>query len=90
MDFLEVLPACYPNSVYTWVGVPTNQEELDESLTWLSDDPKPTWDEIQTAWSVELAARSKIEQDKIDSKNTAMAKLKKLGLTEDEISALIS
>jgi hypothetical protein len=89
IDLFEVLPACYPSSLYMWVGVPTNQNELDECLTWMSDDPKPTWQELETAWENELASRSAVEQLKEDSRQSALAKLERLGLTLEEAKAVI-
>lgn len=89
IDLFEVLPACYPNSAYMWVGIPTNQEELDECLTWMSDDPKPTWQELEAAWENELASRAAAEQTREDSRQSALAKLEQLGLTEEEARAII-
>ncbi len=89
MDLFEVLPACFPDSVYIWVGVPTNQEELDEALTWMSDDPKPTWDELEVAWENELLRRASLEQAMNDAKQSALEKLSALGLTAEEVKAVI-
>lgn len=89
MDLFEVLPACFPDSVYIWVGVPTNQEELDEALTWMSDDPKPTWDELEAAWENELLRRASSEQAMNDAKQSALEKLSALGLTAEEVKAVI-
>ena len=89
MDLFEVLPACFPNSLYTWVGTPSNQEELDEALNWLSDDTKPTWQELETAWENELASRIAVEDAREDAKQSALAKLALLGLTEEEARAVI-
>jgi hypothetical protein len=41
-------------------------------------------------WAAEEAERQKAEEAKLAAKETAKAKLAKLGLTEDEISALTS
>lgn len=89
IDLFEVLPACFPDSLYMWVGTPTNQEELDECLTWMSEDPKPTWEELETAWAGELASREQAELSKIANRESAMAKLALLGLTEEEARAVI-
>ena len=56
-------------------------------LTWLSDTPKPTEEELAALWSdvqAEIAAEA---QAKIDAKASAVAKLQELGLTVDEVSA---
>jgi hypothetical protein len=41
-------------------------------------------------WAAEEAERQKAEEAKLAAKETAKAKLAKLGLTEEEISALTS
>ncbi len=54
-------------------------------LTWLSDTPKPTKEELLALWPTvqeEIAAEA---QSKIDAKASAIAKLEALGLTIDEI-----
>lgn len=89
IDLFEVLPACYPDSAYMWIGTPTNQEELDECLTWMSDDPKPTWQELESAWESEVASRQNAEQARDAAKQSALAKLALLGLTEEEARAVI-
>ena len=54
-------------------------------LTWLSDTPKPTEQELEALWPTvqeEIAAEA---QAKIDAKASAIAKLEALGLTVEEI-----
>ncbi len=65
----------------------TITDENYETLTWLSDTPKPTkaeldaqWDEVQA--SIEAEAEAKATQK--------AALLDKLGITEDEAKLLLS
>ena len=54
-------------------------------LTWLSDTPKPTEEELAALWpdvQAEIAAEA---QAKIDAKASAVAKLQALGLTVEEV-----
>jgi hypothetical protein len=89
IDLAEVLPACFPGSTYVWVGSPTNQTELDEALTWLDESPKPTWEQLELAWATELSAREQLASDVISARESAATKLANLGLTPDEIVAII-
>jgi len=41
-------------------------------------------------WAIEAAERKAAEEAKVAAKETAKAKLAKLGLTEEEVAALIS
>jgi hypothetical protein len=82
MDFSLILASKYVGSEWTLNG------DLYEGLTWLSDTPKPTEEELTELWpevQAELAAKA---QARIDAKASAIAKLKALGLTEEEIAAL--
>lgn len=54
--------------------VPLTEEELAERET----------------WAAEQAQREAAEQARLDAKETAKAKLAKLGLTDDEVAALIA
>lgn len=57
-------------------------------LTWLSDTPKPTQEELEALWpevQAEIAAEA---QAKIDAKTSAIAKLEALGLTVEEIKTV--
>lgn len=41
-------------------------------------------------WAADEAAREQAEQDKVEARKSALAKLAKLGLTEEELATLIS
>jgi hypothetical protein len=60
-----------------------------EDLTWLSDTPKPTQEELDALWESTQAAVAAKEQAAKDVKASALAKLAALGLTQDEVKALV-
>lgn len=60
-----------------------------EGLTMLDDGPKPTKKQLDDAWpdvAEEIAAEA---DQRAAAKVSARAKLKALGLTDDEIAALV-
>jgi hypothetical protein len=58
-------------------------------LTWLDESPKPTQAELDALWESTQTAVAAQKQAAIDTKASALSKLAALGLTEDEIKALI-
>ena len=60
-----------------------------EGLTWLDESPKPTKDELDALWESTQATLLAQKQAVIDTKASALAKLAALGLTQDEVKALI-
>lgn len=60
-----------------------------DGLTWLSDTPKPTQAELDALWESTQATLAAKEQAAIDVKASALAKLAALGLTQDEVKALV-
>jgi hypothetical protein len=79
MDIPNILSSKYIGSEWTLNG------DTYEGLTWLSDSPKPTQEELENLWpevQAELAAKA---QAKIDAKTSAIAKLEALGLTVEEV-----
>jgi hypothetical protein len=59
-----------------------------EGLVWLSDTPKPTEKELVEAYPAAQQAAVDAEAVKVAARESAMAKLAKLGLTIDEINAI--
>jgi hypothetical protein len=55
-------------------------------LTWLSDTPRPTQEELDSLWDTTVAM---IEQEKIDRQAARQALLDRLGITEDEARMLL-
>jgi len=60
-----------------------------DGLVWLSDTPKPTQSELDALWESTQAAVAAKAQAAIDTKASALAKLAALGLTQDEVKALV-
>ena len=58
-------------------------------LTWLDSSPKPTQDELDNLWESTKAAVAAKNQAALAVKESALAKLSAIGLTEAEIKALI-
>lgn len=79
-DYAYVLTKKYPNSVWELSG---NEYE---NIIWKSDDTKPTKKQLD-----DLAPIVKAEQAKADADKQAarQAVLDKLGLTADEVAALL-
>jgi hypothetical protein len=78
-DYAAVLTANYPGSVWTLNG------DTYDGLTWLSDTPKPTQQELDDAWpAVQQAQADAVAADEA-AKQSAVDKLAALGLTVDEI-----
>ena len=80
IDYPAILIRHYPNTEWT-----LNGDEYD-GLTWLSDTPKPTQEELDALWEPTLAM---IEQEKADKTAARQALLDRLGLTEDEARMLL-
>ncbi len=80
MDIAVILTRRYEGSEWTLDG------DNHTGLTWLSDTPKPTEEELSALWADvqdEIAAEA---QAKVDAKASAVAKLQALGLTVEEVS----
>ena len=54
-------------------------------LTWLSESPKPSEDDLLSLWPTVQAEIAAEAQAKEDSRLSAIAKLQALGLTVDEV-----
>jgi len=80
-DYAAVLTANYAGSEWT-----LNGDDYD-GLTWLSDTPKPTQQELDDAWPAVQQAQADAVAAKEAARQSAIDKLAALGLTVDEISA---
>jgi hypothetical protein len=58
------------------------------SLQWLSDQPKPTEEQIIAAWPAAKAMFEAKYAAKVAAKETAQSKLAALGLTAEDLKAL--
>lgn len=83
INYAQILTINYPNAQWTLNG------SSYKGLTWLSDTPKPTQDELDALWESTKAQVAAKEQAAKDLKASALTKLAGLGLTQDEIKSLI-
>ena len=83
IDYAQILSKNYPTSQWVLSG------DSYDGLTWYSDTPKPTQAELDALWESTQATIAAKEQAAIDTKASALAKLAALGLTQDEVTALI-
>jgi hypothetical protein len=80
MDYTLILNTKYPNSEWTLNG------DNYEGLTWLSNTPKPTKEELNNLWESTLEA---VEQKKIAAIAARQAVLDRLGITSEEAQLII-
>lgn len=81
IDYALILVTNYPGTQWS-VG------DTYDSLQWLDKSPKPTQDELEALWESTQAALIAKQKAAEKTKASALAKLTKLGLTADEITAL--
>lgn len=82
-DYSQVLTYRYPGKEWRMA------DETYESLEWLDDSPLPTREELDSMWE---SVHEEIQAQAIAAelaKESALAKLAKLGLTPEEIQALL-
>ena len=60
-----------------------------DGLTWFDSSPKPKQAELDALWESTQATIAAKEQAAKDIKASALAKLAALGLTQDEVKALV-
>lgn len=79
VDYSTILTRKYPGQEWVLTG--------DEyaGLSWISDTPKPSQEELDGLWETVQAEIAAEAQAKIDAKASAIAKLEALGLSVDEI-----
>lgn len=82
IDYSIILTVKYPGAQWSLDGM-----EYD-GLIWHDSSPKPSKEELDALWESTQATMAKQEQDKIDARQNAIAKLMALGLTEEEAIAL--
>jgi hypothetical protein len=80
-DYAAVLSSNYVGSEWTLNG------DTYDGLTWLSDTPKPSQQELDAAWPAVQQAQADAVAAKQAARQSAIDKLAALGLTVDEISA---
>lgn len=83
IDYTLILTTNYVGKQWTLNG------DSYDGLTWLDSSPKPTQSELDSLWESTQAAVAAKEQAAKDVKVSALAKLAALGLTQDEVKALL-
>jgi hypothetical protein len=81
IDYTAILTVYYEGAEWTLNG------DDYAGLTWLSDSPKPTKEELDNLWESTLEA---VEQKKIAAIAARQAVLDRLGITADEAALLLS
>jgi hypothetical protein len=79
MDIAAILTTKYPGKEWVLDG------DSYEGLTWITNSPKPTQEEIESLWPEVQAEIEAKAQAKIDAKVSAIEKLEALGLTLEEV-----
>ena len=83
IDYTQILIINYPNAQWSLNG------DFYDGLIWLDESPKPTQNELDALWeSTKAQVLAKKEQAE-STKISALAKLTALGLTQDEVKALV-
>jgi hypothetical protein len=82
-DYVEILTLNYPTAQWSLHG------NTYDGLIWHSDTTKPTQAELDALWESTQATVAAKEQAAKDVKASALAKLAALGLTQDEVKALV-
>jgi hypothetical protein len=83
IDYAQILSTNYVGKQWTLVG------HEYSGLEWLDESPKPTQNELDALWESTQATVAAQAQAVIDTKASALAKLAALGLTQDEVKALV-
>jgi hypothetical protein len=83
IDYTLILITKYAGKQWT-----LNGDDYEE-LTWLDSSTKPTKEELDNLWESTKAEVAAKAQAAIDAKASALAKLAALGLTQDEVKALV-
>jgi len=83
IDYTQILSINYAGKEWSLDG------DLYDGLNWLDSTPKPTQAELDALWESTQATVAAQAQAVIDTKASALAKLAALGLTQDEVKALV-
>ena len=83
IDYALILSTNYVGKQWSLVG------ESYDGLSWFDESPKPTQNELDALWETTQATVIAKEQATKDVKASALAKLAALGLTQDEVKALV-
>ena len=82
-DYSQILSINYPNTIWSLDG------NSYAGLVWMDASPKPTQAELDALWESTQATLADKKAQAEATKASALAKLAALGLTQDEVKALI-
>jgi hypothetical protein len=83
IDYSKILSINYAGKEWVLNG------DFYEGLDWRDESPKPTKAELDVLWESTQATIAAKEQSVKDTKASALAKLTALGLTADEVKAIL-
>jgi hypothetical protein len=83
IDYTHILSVNYAGKQWSLDG------DSYDGLNWLDNSPKPTKAELDALWESTKAEIAAQKQAAKDVKASALAKLTALGLTQDEVKALV-
>jgi hypothetical protein len=83
IDYSKILSINYAGKEWVLNGVSY------EGLDWRDESPKPTKAELDALWESTQATIAIKDQSAKDTKASALAKLTALGLTADEVKAIL-
>jgi hypothetical protein len=83
IDYSLILSTNYIDKQWSLLG------NSYDGIEWHDDSLKPTQAELDAQWQPLLDKLSADQEAKATAKDSALAKLSKLGLTENEIKALV-
>jgi hypothetical protein len=83
LDYAKILSINYVGKQWSLDGNDYN------TLNWFSNTPKPTQAELDALWESTQATVANEKAQAIAVKESALAKLAALGLTQDEVKALV-
>ena len=83
IDYTKILTINYPNTEWVLNG------DFYDGLIWNDESPKPTKEELDALWEYTQTIIATKKQTAKDTRASALAKLAALGLTQDEVKALV-
>jgi len=83
IDYCLILVKNYADKKWALIG------DSYDGLEWKDDSPKPTKAELDSLWESTQASQIAKRQAEIAAKESALSKLTALGLTADEVKALL-
>jgi hypothetical protein len=83
IDYAQILTVNYVGSLWSLNG------DFYDGLTWLDESAKPTQAELDALWESTQTTLAEQKAQAEATKASALAKLAALGLTQDEVKALV-